>query len=380
MSITRRVALLAALGSVGGVLAGCAGQPAPTASGPAGTPSATPTPSPSATPTPSVDGRPRWPLTGQLLDDPALARHAAVAVKVPDNRNEHPQAGINDADIVFVQLEGYGDALGQSSTRLMPVYHSRLPADVAPVRSLRPVDVPLLAPVGAIIGSTGASEWVEAYVRSVGPALDASHTYLATRGKGADSIDRARVRVYQGQTYYDRAVVCHPKVLATLASGAVAGGPRQPLLPYALSDAEVSTASAKGAKLVRVPWKSGSTYDMVYLYDAPSGQYLRSVPWGPHVQVGGQRVTTDNVLVIRAAQRVDKIFPGEGGADPIHGIIDATGSFVYAHGGAYVTGRWAKGAVEAAFTFTLDDGRPLRLAAGRTFVELPDADADVRYT
>ena len=69
---------------------------------------------PSATPSPSppVDPRPRWPLTGKLLKDKSKARHAAVAVKVPDNQHEHPQRGIDEADIVFVELEGYQDAVG----------------------------------------------------------------------------------------------------------------------------------------------------------------------------------------------------------------------------------------------------------------------------
>jgi hypothetical protein len=49
-------------------------------------------------------------LTGKLLKDESNARHIAVAVKVPDNRREHPQHGIDEADIVFVELEGYKDA------------------------------------------------------------------------------------------------------------------------------------------------------------------------------------------------------------------------------------------------------------------------------
>ena len=101
--ISRRAAVLGVLGAG---LAGCS-----TAKPPAAPPSApaSPTPTPSATPsaTPSVDSRPRWPLTGVLLKHPSDAHHAAVAVKVPDNREEHPQRGIDQADIVFVELEGY---------------------------------------------------------------------------------------------------------------------------------------------------------------------------------------------------------------------------------------------------------------------------------
>ena len=123
--ISRRAVLL---GVVGVGLAACSKSSAQQ-SGPQTTPP-TPSPIPSATPSPSpsVDTRPRWPLTGELLKDEGKARHAAIAVKVPDNRSEHPQRGIDKADIVFVELEGYRDVSGYSGTRLVPVFHSRMAA------------------------------------------------------------------------------------------------------------------------------------------------------------------------------------------------------------------------------------------------------------
>ncbi|NLT31411.1 MAG: DUF3048 domain-containing protein, partial [Propionibacterium sp.] len=46
--------------------------------------------------------------------------------------------------------------------------------------------------------------------------------------------------------------------------------------------------------------------------------------------------------------------------------------------GRAVTGTWAKGEVHEPFTFTLDDGSPLKMAPGRTFVELPYDHTEVR--
>lgn len=368
----RRTALLL-LGAVGAGLTGCTPAAAPSP-----TPTPEPSPTPTPTPTPPPDPGPRWPLTGRPLADPAAAAHAAVAVKVPDNRNEHPQAGINDADIVFVQLEGYADARGESATRLMPVFHSAFPDRVAPVRSVRPVDVPLLAPMRAVVGSTGSSEWVGNYARQFADHLDVSLTNLAARKRGAYSVDQSRVRTLKGTTYYDRAIVCHPKVLADLAGEPFTAGPAQPYLPYAITDADVSTLSGAPATSVKVPWKAGSDYTMGYDYDAGTGLYQRSLPWGPHVLADGQRVTTENVLVIKAGQRVAKLADGAGAPDPVHDIIDASGTFLYAHGGTAVTGTWSKAGVAAGFSFALDNGQPLAMAPGRTFVELPNLDADVR--
>ena len=374
----RRTALIL-FGAVGASLVGCAPEPAPTPT-PSPTPPPTPTPTPTPSPSPTPTPDPRWPLTGLPLPDPAAAARPAVAVKVPDNRAEHPQAGLNEADLVFVQLEGYGDARGESATRLVPVFHTRYPDRVAPVRSVRPVDVPLLAPLRAVVGSTGHSEWVGNYARQFADHVDVSLTNLRARGDGAYSVDHDRVRTVKGQTYYDRAIVCHPAVLAQLAREPFTAGPAQPYFPFAPSDAEASTAGGAPASAIRVPWKSGSDYAMGYDWDAAAGVYLRSEPWGPHVLADGQRVTTDNVLVIRAGQRVAKLADGAGSPDPIHDIIDGTGTFVYAHGGTHVRGTWTKGPVEAPFAFTLEDGRALALAPGRTFVELPALEADIRIT
>jgi hypothetical protein len=369
----RRAVMLGLLGAAGAAASGCSGPSHPAA----GATTAAPRPA-SAEPSPT-DSRPRWPLTGRLAPSAAALEHAAVAVKVPDNQNEHPQVGLDHADIVFVELDGYRDAAGYGSTRLVPLFHSDLPHDVAPVRSMRPVDVPLLGPVGAIIASTGAAGWVIDYIRHNRTYVDGSRTYLAAKGTGAYSIDPARVRSYRGVTYYDRAVVCHPRVLAhqTLR---FATGPQQPYFPFAETSAQVSAVSGSPARAVKVPWKGGDSYDMGYRYDEKSGRYLRSMPWGPHVLADGTRVATDNILVVRARQRYAKIYPGSGHDEPIHEIINASGSFSYAHGGRYVTGTWTKAGIDQPFRFTLADGRPLQMAPGQTYVELPKADARVRIT
>jgi hypothetical protein len=369
-SFDRRTLLLGFVG-VGGaaVLAGCKGDGSPAAASPT-----SPSPSPTPTPTVAADTRPRWPLTGKLLKHPSDAQHAAVAVKVPDNQNEHPQVGLDKADIVYVELDGYRDASGYAGTRLVPIFHSHMTDNVAPVRSVRPVDVPMLSPIGVIIGNTGGQPWVIDYAKHYGKYVDASLSYIKTKGTGSYSINPARVRTYQGVTYYDRAVVCDPIVLAKQTKR-FRSGPQQNYFPWASTDAEVSTHTGKKAHTIHVPWKKAQTYDMGYQYDRKTGKYLRSMPWGPHVLANGTRVAPDNVMVIRAKQHYAKIFHGKGEVEPIHDIVKSKGTFYYFHGGRYVKGTWTKGAVNEAFQFTLADGSPLKMAPGQTYIELPQINA-----
>ena len=117
---------------------------------------------------------------------------------------------------------------------------------------------------------------------------------------------------------------------------------------------------------------------MGYDYDKETKRYLRSMPWGPHVLANGHRVSTDNVLVIKAKQHYGKIFRGGGHDEPLHDIIKARGKFYYFNRGRYVIGTWRKGKVQEPFEFTLKDGSPLKMAPGQTFVELPNVGAKLR--
>lgn len=360
-AVTRRAALVTMAGAAGAALAGCAvslpndGAPTPQV-GPSG----------SLSPTPTVDDRQRWPLTGELVADPAAAQLAAVAIKVSDVQSAHPQSGLNAADIVFAEPNGI------SYIRLCAVFHSQLPALVGPVRSIRPVDVPLLSPLKPVFGNTAAALWVMNYVKSFSRYIENLYSFKAgVHGTKAYYTMPHRFRVHS--------VFCRPAELRKLAVRNTVA-PAAPYLPFAFGDEQPSTeASTRAARTISVPWGPGDSWNTSYHYDAKKAQYLRNEPWGPHVLLDGKRVVTDNVLVVRAKWKMDKIFHGGGAPDPVVSIINGTGTFYYAHKGSYVSGTWAKGAVNEPFQFTLADGSPLKIAPGRTFVELPQINAKVKF-
>ncbi len=351
--ISRRTAMVVMLGAAGATAVGCAAAPTST---PAGE---------SSTPTPTGDTRPRAPLTGELVTDTEALNHAAVALKVSDVKASHPQAGLNQADIVFVEPNGL------AYTRLCAVFHSQLPEQAGPVRSIRPVDVPLLSPMKPVFGNTSAAIWVMNYVAANSKYIENLY-YMKVRGTGSYFMLRGRAA--------ENGVFCHPKVLLKQAK-VMKSPPADPYLPFATGDDQVSTAiSGKDAIKISVPWGTGNSFSTGYTYDAKTKQYLRSEPWGKHVLIDGKRVTTDNVLVVRAKWKMDKIFTGSGGKDPVVGIVNGKGTFYYLNQGKCVTGTWTKGAVNELFQFTLDDGSPLKVAPGRTFFELPQIDAKVKIT
>jgi hypothetical protein len=281
--VSRRTAMLGVLGAAA---AGCstvhpgAATDVPTAGG-----ALVNTPTPSATPT--ADTRPRAPLTGRLVGDASTLNHAAVAVKVSDVQSAHPQLGVNAADLVFVEPNGI------SYTRLCAVFHSHFPADVGPVRSIRPVDVPLLSPIRPVFGNTAAANWVMHYVAAHSQYIESLWSFkTGVHGTAAYTTLPHRARVHS--------VCCHPDELRKLAVHMKAP-PAAPYLPFATGDEQPSTeVSGRTAVEVSVPWGPQHSFDTSYTYDEKTGRYLRSEPFGPHVLADGKRVWTDNVLIVRA--------------------------------------------------------------------------------
>ena len=83
-SVSRRTAMIGAIGVAGAAVVGCSTEPPTQSSAPPATnPGAGEATSATPSATPTQDTTPRWPLTGKVLDDPEDAKRIAVIVKVP---------------------------------------------------------------------------------------------------------------------------------------------------------------------------------------------------------------------------------------------------------------------------------------------------------
>jgi hypothetical protein len=90
-------------------------------------------------PLPFVEAGAVHSLTGvQGVDGPVLV------VKLDDTKFAHPQVGLRDADVVYIeQVEG-------GLTRLAAVFSSKIPEIVGPIRSARISDIELMAQYGKV--------------------------------------------------------------------------------------------------------------------------------------------------------------------------------------------------------------------------------------
>lgn len=290
-------------------------------------------------------GRPA-PLTG--VPRTTDLDHPAVVVKISNTPPAHPHRGLGDADVVFVE------PITGATTRLAAIFHSTLPEEAGPVRSLRPMDAPIAGPTGGILANTMAQQWVLDYV-------DAN----------ADVANIGTLRVPRGTYHIDETrtapnhVFAQPDELLALSDRT---DPPEPFLRHAES-MELSSPQRDGSAASAVTIGYGGSSTATWTYDAQQKRWLRSEEWSDHVLENGEQVAADNVIVLQAAR--DTSFPQAGPEMTILDLVDASGPLQLFTGDAVATGQWTKEGANDPFEFTTEDGEPLLLAAGTTWIEMP---------
>ena len=215
------------------------------------------------------------------------------------------------------------------------------------------------------------------YVKHYRKHLEGMLSYMNTRGTGSYGTDPSRVYTYNGQTYYDRATICHPKVLAKQTKR-FRSGPPQLVLPVAPRRTEVSAAQGQDGSHDQDPLQGRRLLHGLQLRqedEALSAQHAvgsaragRRHPGVDRQRAGDQGEAALRQDLPRAAATTSRCTTSS----------RAKGTFYYFNRGRYVTGTWSKGKVDEPFTFTLADGSPFKMAPGQTFVELPDTKAKLR--
>jgi hypothetical protein len=303
---------------------------------------AAPAPTPTTSAPPAV-----FPLTGLPTGGDAKAARPALSVKVDNTRKARPQAGLNDADLVHEELVEGG------LTRLLVTYHSKDAGEVAPVRSVRPVDGPLLRQLGG--GLFAFSGGAAGVVDRVRPASGA--TFVGIRQAPA-----AYRRAPDRPAPYN--VVTSTAALYE-AGRRLAPGLRPP--PPFLSFAAEPPAGGRPVRQARLRFSPSSR--AAWRWDAAAGRFVREQDGTQDRLVDGRPVTTDNVVVLRVAIRLDENRDVLGNRTP-DPVVIGQGRAWLLRDGRLVAGTWRRPSAAQPLRLLGQDGKPLALRPGRTWVEL----------
>ncbi len=323
---------LAASGLALLVLAGCAVE----------TPMPTPTPTPSYssdyTAPPAFEVAP---LTGEVIE-PGSLTNPSIAAKVDNHPSARPQVGLERTDVVFEELVEGG------LTRYVAVWHSDVPAEIGPVRSIRPMDPDIVSPLGGIIAYSGGQfRFVELMrntnvYNAIHGQSDTADTFF--RGSNAPAPHNVLVRA--------------PQVIAQHTDLAA------PVQHFAFAEnLAAATATKEGDPTSRIDLRFGSSSAPSWRWNAEQGVWLRFMTGGDRdTDFGGDQLSAVNVVVLRVPVRVIQDIPTT--------ILIGEGEGTVSTGGATIPISWSKASQTAPIRIVDEFGVAVRLAPGNTWVEL----------
>lgn len=281
------------------------------------------------------------PFTGEQVEVGALTA-PSLAAKIDNHPAARPQIGLDRTDILFEELVEGG------LTRYVAVWHSDVPAEIGPIRSIRPMDPDIISPLGGIVAYSGGQQRFVDMMRSTA-------VYNAIHGQS----DTNAV-MYRGRNAVapHNVIVKAPELVRQHLDLAA---PRQQFAFAA--DLASSTAVTEGSPTSSVSMVFGSLGTPSWAWDAASSTWLRSMTGGaPDVAAGGARLSAVNVVILRVTVRTIQQIP----TTQLIGSGDAWVST----GGKTVKATWSKADQSSLIRLVDANGVAVRLAPGNTWVEL----------
>lgn len=345
--------VIAALGTVSFAVFGGEDAAAPTTTTVPPTTTTTTTTTLPVTTTTQPPVGPVAPLTGLRLGEGAPVGRPALAVKIDNldapGESALPPAGLSRADVVFEEIvEG-------NITRLVAVFHSKDPGRVGPIRSARTTDVHLLPQLGRpLLAWSGGNEGVAGAVRSSPFLIDV----------GWDAVPPAYARDRNRRAPHNLFADGN----ALLARAPVDAAAPPPLFFFRNSGQALQHGANPSAG-VDLSWGGGGVTSPVrWTWDEQLRLYRREQRRRPHVDEDGAPIVAQNVVVLVTDY-------GRSAADirsPEALTVGGGEAFVFTNG-AQIHGRWERAFEGVPAALFADDGVPILLTPGQTWVELPRA-------
>ncbi|HJV08798.1 MAG TPA: DUF3048 domain-containing protein [Acidimicrobiales bacterium] len=296
-------------------------------------------PGPNEAPAPAVPTVGNYPLTGMPATDAAKLRRPAVAVKIDNNAQARPQAGLEAADVIFEEFT-------EGITRFVVIFQSSDALQVGPVRSVRPGDPNIIKPFGGPLVFSGGSPAVLNVVRAAGITQVTEN-------------DRATLKRRSGRK------APHNLYSTTEAMYAKASGVAAPSAFSTFLAPGVKSTAAGGTPVTRLSLSAAPGVTAAYDWDGTANVWKRSTDGRPHLLEGNAQISPRNVIVqytayanFAADQKVK--YPE----------VVGSGDAVVFVGNTQVKAKWSKSGPGSVTTFTDSAGRPIPLAPGQTWVHL----------
>ena len=275
-----------------------------------------------------------------------------LAVKIDDTNMAHPQLGLEDADVVYIeQVEG-------GLTRLAAIFSTVIPSRIGPVRSARISDIDILSQYGRVaFAYSGAQRKLLPVIQSanledLGAQHESSKIYTT---------DPTRVQPY--------AMVL-----------------RADLLMQKISEEKLSVDTAKNVGFVFGDLPEGGSPIQKVVMNWPAATY--SAQWSTEESrwllshnnkinladsgvVLGPTTLVIQMVEISASEYGDKF----GGVTPLSKTVGTGKAYILRDGQMFAT-TWNRAFPDSGTTFNLPDGTAMNFAPGQVWVALTDREPE----
>ncbi len=299
------------------------------------------------------------PLTGLKVGDPKVLKRRPIMVRVGNDPGIQ-QVGLEKADIVYEEIVEWW------VTRFTAVYLSQDPEIIAPIRSARLINLQMSPQYGGALANSGGSDQVRWELSQAADLVNLDEffnpqPYFYRENEGWQTrlaFDAATAREYMDDEGLEadvklRGFVFSPKLEAKDLPKEAVGPAKEAIIPYPQQTSEVK-------------WK----------YDSASGTYLRWKTDEPMNDAEGKQLSASNVIIYFAEHADTDIVEDSNGATSIRVVVNGLGTAWLLHDGQILKGNWATDGLETP-NFIFNDGRPMPLKPGNTWVEVVPLDFEI---
>ena len=275
-----------------------------------------------------------------------------LVVKIDDTTQAHPQVGLEDADVVYIeQVEG-------GLTRLAAIFSSIIPQRIGPVRSARISDIDILSQFGRVAFAYSGAQ------RKLLPVIAAANLQDLGAQRQSPTIfttDPNRIPPY---AMILRADLLMEKIVA--------------------NNYKIDSAKDVGYKFGELPEGGAPTEKVVMHWPAATysatwskeeSRWLlshnNSVNYAESGVVLGPTTFVIQMVSIIPSEYKDKV----GGVTPLSQTVGMGKAYVLRNGQKFVT-TWNRPSAEAGTTFTFSDGTIMNFDPGQIWIALTDREPD----
>lgn len=271
-----------------------------------------------------------------------------LVVKIDDTSMAHPQIGLEDADLVYIeQVEG-------GSTRLAAVFSSKIPTRIGPIRSARISDVELLAQYGRVgFAYSGAQ-------KKMLPIIAAANLHDLGAQKNSSTIfttDPTRMQPY--------AMVLRADLLLELANTRGLEFAHSKNMGWKFGKEPGDGVAIRSAQ---VSWPA-SSYDVHW--SKKENRWLLDFRKEPNIAESGTRLGA-STFVIQLVSITDSIYKDKnGGITPLSSTVGSGSGYILRNGKS-IKATWSRPTAEEGTRWLGMAGKEITFEKGQIWVALTD--------